>query len=237
MKLARCHSWKLTPQKAIILQRSLAALTPAGLHGICPLKMNDVKIVAGADVSYSKINNTCYAAVVLFSFPDLAVIEEKTSICKAVFPYIPGLLSFREAPPLVAAFSQLRQKPDVLVLDAQGMAHPRRFGLATHIGYLYDMPSIGCAKTLLTGAHKQPGVHVGNWTYLKSNDEIIGCALRSKTNCKPIYVSPGYLMDVDWALRFILRCLGRCRLPEITRRPHFLSNEIRLSHLSKTAAK
>ena len=233
MKLVRRHPWSLTPQKAINLQQRLAAHSSAGLRGVCPLNMNEVKIVAGADVSYSKTNNTCYAAVVLFSFPEFNIIEEKTSARKAVFPYIPGLLSFREAPPLVAAFSRLRQKPDLLVLDAQGMAHPRRFGLATHLGYLYDMPSIGCAKTRLTGAHEQPGARLGDWTYLTSKDEIIGCALRSKNGCKPIYISPGYLMDVDWALRFILRCLGRCRLPEITRRPHCFSNVLRMSHLSK----
>lgn len=237
MKLARRHSWSLTPQKAVNLQRRLAALVPSGVSGICPLKMDEVKLVAGADVSYSKTNNTCYAAVVLFSFPEFDVIEKKISIRKAVFPYIPGLLSFREAPPLIAAFSQLRQSPDLLVLDAQGMAHPRRFGLATHIGYLYDMPSIGCAKSLLTGSHDECGRQAGNWAYLKAKNEIIGCALRSKTDCNPIYISPGYLMDLDWALGFVTRCLGRFRLPEIARLPHCLSNETRLFHISQTAIK
>ena len=212
------------------LQERLRASLRTGEKNICPLSFDGVRIIAGADVSYSKKTNTCYAAVVLFRFPGLEMIEEKTAVRRAAYPYIPGLLSFREARPLIAAFARLRNEPDLLVFDAQGIAHPRRFGLASHLGFLYDKPSIGCAKSLLIGDFVPPGARAGNWSYLKIGKEIVGCVLRSRANCKPIYISPGHLMDVTWSRLFITNCLGRYRLPELTRRPHCLSNELRLNH-------
>ena len=233
MKLARRHSWNLSPRDAIRLQARLAGSLKTGVREVCPIKIERIRLIAGADVSYSKKTNTCYAAVTVFRFPDMAIVEERTSARRAVFPYIPGLLSFRESAPLIAAFSHLKCEPDLLVFDAQGIAHPRRFGLASHVGYLYNKPSIGCAKSRLIGDFVQPGLRAGDWSYLRIGEEIVGCVLRSKTNCKPIYISPGHLMDVEWARRFIAQCLGLYRLPEITRRPHCLSNELRLRHESR----
>jgi len=230
MKLARRHSWNLSPRNAIRLQARLAGSLMTGVRGVCPIKMEHVHLVAGADVSYSKKTNTCYAAVTVFHFPDMAIVEERTAARRAIFPYIPGLLSFRESAPLIAAFSRLKCEPDLLVFDAQAIAHPRRFGLAAHIGYIYDKPSIGCAKSRLIGDFVQPGARAGDWSYLKIGKEIVGCVLRSKTNCKPIYISPGHKMDVEWARKFITYCLGRYRIPELTRRPHILSNQLRLKH-------
>jgi len=198
----------------------------------CPVKLKNLRLVAGADVSYSKKTDTCYAAIVVFDVSSEEIIEKRTSVQKSKYPYIPGLLSFREAPPLIAAFSRLKNDPDLLVFDAQGIAHPRRFGLASHLGYLYDKPSIGCAKSLLIGEYNPPGTKRGDWSYIRHKEETIGMAFRSKSGCKPIYLSPGHLMDMEWIRGFFKRLKGKYRLPDITRLAHILSNAVRTEYES-----
>ncbi len=224
------HRWDLSPKEAIRLQDRLAKFLLNTRRDKCPLQLKDLEFVAGADVSYSKKTDTCYAAVVVFKFPSLEVVEERTAVRKSSYPYVPGLLTFREGPPLISAFSRLKNEPDLLVFDGQGIAHPRRLGLATHIGLIYGKPSIGCAKSVLTGEFTPPGPNVGDWSPLTDGEDVIGCVLRTKVNCKPLFISPGVLMDVEWARRFIIHCLGRYRLPEIVRQPHLLSNRVRLLH-------
>lgn len=222
------HSWDLSPREAIALQRELAGRL---ILRNAPRRAR-ARIVAGADVSYSRRTNICYAAVVAFSFPDFAMLEESTAVRPATFPYVPGLLTFREGPALVAAFERLRCKPDVLVFDGQGLAHPRGFGLACHMGVIFDTPSIGCAKSLLIGQHGPLAPEAGAAAPLlhPATGRRIGMTLRSRAGVKPIYISPGHRFSVAGALAFMRRCLGRYRLPEVTRRAHGLSNELRRVH-------
>ena len=230
MKLAFRHCWDLSPKRAMALQERLVRRLSVGRRGVCPFKIRDVETVAGADVSYSRNTNTCYAAVVVFRFPEMEILEQRTAVQEASYPYIPGLLTFREAPPVIRALSKVRTDPDLLVFDGQGMAHPRGIGLASHMGLIYDKPSIGLAKSILAGRHDPPGTEAGDASLLKYKDRPVGYVLRSKTNCKPVIVSPGHLMDLEWSRRFVIRCLGKYRIPEITRYPHLLSNRIRRGH-------
>jgi len=192
-------------------------------------RLAQVKTVAGLDVCYSKATDMCYAAVVVMRLRDLRVIEEATAAARSTFPYVPGLLSFREAPPLIAALRRLRCEPDVLLLDAQGRAHPRRFGLASHLGVLYDWPTVGCAKTRLCGAHNDPGPRRGDWAALldENTGETIGSVLRTRDAVNPVFVSVGHRVTDAFARRLVLAVTPRCRLPEPLRRAHILSNDLR----------
>jgi deoxyribonuclease V len=227
MKLVHRHPWNLNPKQAIALQAGLSKNLVYSIRGKCPVHLDELRIIAGADVSYSKKTDTCYAAIVMLDFSTGEIIEERTAVKKSAYPYIPGLLSFREAPPLIAAFSRLKHDPDLLIFDAQGIAHTRRFGLASHMGYIYEKPSIGCAKSLLVGEFNPPGEKAGDWSYIHHKGEIIGMAYRLKSGCKPVFLSPGHLMDMEWIRRFFARCGGEYRIPDIIRLPHILSNKIR----------
>lgn len=228
------HSWELTPREAIALQNDLAARL---ILRNAP-RARVPRLVAGADVSYSRRTNTCYAAVVTFSFPDFIVIEESTQVREATFPYVPGLLTFREGPALCAALENLCCEPDVLIFDGHGLAHPRGFGLACHMGLIFDTPSIGCAKSLLIGEHGPLSPDAGAASPLlhPKTRRRIGMALRSRGGVKPLYISPGHRFSIAGALAFMRRCLGRYRLPEVTRRPHILSNQMRVAHETAAAA-
>lgn len=227
MKPVRQHSWDLSPKEAIQLQKKLAKKYITDNQTPSPPDMNDLQYVCGADVSYSRKTDTCYAAVVVFHYPSMEIAETSTAVKKSTYPYVPGLLTFREAPPLIAAFARLRHEPDLLVFDGQGAAHPRRFGLAAHIGVIFNKPSIGCAKSVYIGEYREPGREAGRWTLLKHKGETIGCMLRSRDECKPLVISAGYNMTLSRARRFIKKILGRFRSPEIIRRAHILSNEVR----------
>lgn len=232
MKLKHRHSWTLTPKQAIKLQKDLTGEIEYGLKDVCPLNIKDVKYVAGADVSYSKKTDTCYGVVVLFSFPELQVIEEQITVKKSTYPYVPGLLTFREAGTLIESFARLETEPELLVFDGQGVAHPRRMGLAAHMGYLYEKPSIGCAKSRYIGEYKEPRQKAGSWRLVKDEGETIGIVLRSRDGCKPVFISAGHKMDLAWATKFIKRCLGDYRQPPITRIPHLVSNRVRKEYES-----
>jgi deoxyribonuclease V len=185
------------------------------------------RIVAGADIAYSKHTNTLLAAVILFRLPDLEVIETVVEVRESRFPYVPGLLSFREAPALLAAFRKLRHKPDAAIFDGQGQAHPRRLGLAAHLGLWLELPTIGCAKSRLCGEAADPGPGPGDSAPLLLNGELIGRVLRTKRNVKPLYVSAGHLSTLRDALRLVLSCCRGYRLPEPTRQAHILVTRLR----------
>jgi len=228
MRLAFRHRGRLTPRAAMRLQQRLRTRIVAGV----PPDLARLGAVAGLDVCYSAATDRCYAAVVVMAFPSLEVIEERTAAMRSPFPYVPGLLSFREAPPLIAALRRLRTLPGALLLDAQGRAHPRRMGLASHIGLIYDHPSVGCAKTRLCGAFDAPGPLRGDWSALRDDitggaGEIIGSVVRTRDWTAPVFVSVGHRCDDAFARALVLACAPRYRLPEPIRRAHQLSNAMR----------
>jgi len=216
MEIKELHRWDLDYAEARRLQERLATQVR-----LCPLP-KQVRLVAGADVAFSKKANRCFAGVVLLSFPELETIETCATAASSSFPYIPGLLSFREGEVLLKAFRRLRIRPDVVIFDGQGLAHPRRMGLASHLGLWLDIPSIGCAKSRLVGQHEMPGPQKGDYTPLRDGGEKIGEVLRTRSGVKPVFVSPGHRCDFDSARKLVLACCERYRLPEPTRLAHIL---------------
>jgi len=223
VKLAIFHPWDITPSEAKALQLQLAAqvitettFEPAG-----------VRTVAGIDVSIRE--GRAWAAVVVLSFPDLQPVDLALASAPADYPYIPGLLTFREGPSVLAAFEQLPTWPDLLIFDGQGIAHPRRIGLAAHLGVLLDRPSIGCAKSRLVGRYQEPGEAAGDWTPLFDAGEIIGAVVRTRARVKPVFVSIGHRIDLPTAVDLTLRCTRGFRLPETTRYAHKAAGGAELS--------
>lgn len=219
MKRAPRHPWNLTPAQAIDLQRRLAARVEAADR--LPAR---IATVAGVDVGYEDEQRTTRAAVAVLSFPDLAPLEQVIARRPTTFPYVPGLLSFRELPAVLDALSQLSAMPDIILCDGQGRAHPRRFGIACHLGVLLDLPTIGVAKTRLVGRHLEPGPERGDWTPLLDHGEEIGAVLRTRPGVKPLYISGGHRVCLRTAIELTLACLTRYRLPETTRAAHRLAS-------------
>ncbi len=219
MKRAPRHPWNLTPARAIDLQRRLAARVEATDR--LPAR---IATVAGVDVWYEDAQRTTRAAVAVLSFPDLAPLEQVIARRPTTFPYVPGLLSFRELPAVLDALSQLSVMPDIILCDGQGRAHPRRFGIACHLGVLLDLPTIGVAKTRLVGRHLEPGPERGDWTPLLDHGEEIGAVLRTRPGVKPLYISGGHRVCLRTAIELTLACLTRYRLPETTRAAHRLAS-------------
>lgn len=178
------------------------------------------RLVAGVDISARDARGMVKGAVVILSYPELTLVETSVVECKVDFPYVPGLLSFREAPAAVAAFEKLTLNPDLTLVDAQGIAHPRRFGFASHLGLLLDTPTIGCAKSILCGRHGPLGLESGSYAELIDNDEVVGAALRTKERTAPIYVSIGHKVALDSAIKYVMVCCRGYRLPEPTRLAH-----------------
>ena len=207
---ARRHRWDVSPDEAVAIQRRLRDELARGE----PITLDEIHTVAGVDASYREIGR---AAIAVFSFPDLALLEEVTATKEAPFPYIPGLLAFREGPVALAAYERLTIQPDLLIFDAHGYAHPRRMGLASHLGVYLDRPSIGCAKSRLTGKYEEPGPEPGAWSSLMSGREEIGRVVRTKARVKPVFVSVGYRITLPLAVEVILQCVRGYRLPEPTR--------------------
>ncbi|HOW69029.1 MAG TPA: deoxyribonuclease V [Phycisphaerae bacterium] len=210
------HRWSMTPKAAVRLQQRLAQRVR-----IEPL-LADVRIVAGVDVAFSPDGRHALAGVVLYDLRASCVTETQLAWRPTRFPYVPGLLSFREAPAALAAIRKLRQEPDVFLLDAQGMAHPRRLGLASHLGLLLDRPTIGCAKSRLCGQHDDPPAAAGRSAHLLDDHEVIGAVLRTRPHVKPLYVSAGHRVTLDDAIHVVMACVTRFRLPEPTRHAHML---------------
>lgn len=211
MQIKKLHEWKLSPRQGRTLQEQLA-----GQVKRMPLAKN-IGRVAGADVAFSREHERFFATVIVLTFPGLEMIEEVSAWVRPTFPYVPGLLSFREGPVLVEAFLKVKSKPDVVMFDGQGIAHPRRLGLAAHMGLWLGIPTVGCAKSRLVGEHRQPGKKKGQSVQLLDAGEKIGEVLRTRDGVKPVYVSPGHLADFKTSTRLVLRCCTRYRLPEPTR--------------------
>lgn len=189
-----------------------------------------ISIIGGADISTNKHEETQYAGIVLFSYPELKIISQTSAVWRTSFPYIPGLLAFREVPALLEAWNKLEIKPDLMILDGQGIAHEQRMGLATHFGLLTDVPSIGSAKNRLNGKYDEPANEHFAQSYLYDQNDVIGVALRSKKNCKPIFVSPGHKVDMQQSIDIIKHCIRGYRIPEPTRHAHNFVNQVRLAH-------
>ncbi len=206
------HPWDVSPAEAREIQRKMRERVL-----VQPLDRQP-KIVAGVDVSVK--DGQARAAVVLLSYPDLIPFRAVTAEMPVSFPYVPGLLAFREGPVALAALEQLSDRLDVLIFDAQGLAHPRRMGLATHLGVLLDRPAVGCAKSRLCGEYDEPGEQKGSWTPLVDGDEVIGAAVRTRDGVKPVFVSIGHRVDLETAVSLVLSCAPRYRLPETTRWAH-----------------
>ncbi len=218
MQITQMHSWEVSATEAFAIQQRLRGLVSLEDAPILDTP-GGVRLVAGVDISTKLVAR---AAVVLLSFPALEVVEVATAERPLSFPYVPGLLSFREAPAILAAFEQLSQTPDLVVFDGQGIAHPRRFGIASHIGVILDLPSFGCAKSLLRG--KPEGILApqrGAIVPLIDKGEQVGAAVRTRDAVNPVYISPGTDISIDTAVRFTLACSrGKYRLPEPTRLAH-----------------
>jgi deoxyribonuclease V len=205
------HRWAVTPRQASAIQRRLAARVrqmPLGGRPRC---------VAGLDAAFSRDDRRCLAAVVLWDMREEAVIEQHVAVRPLRFPYVPGLLSFREGPAVLAALRKLHAQPDVLIYDGHGLAHPRRFGIACHVGVILERPTIGCAKSRLIGTHRDPGVRRGAAAPLVDGDEVIGSVLRTQDGINPVFVSVGHRIELRAAQRIVLACAIRHRLPEPTR--------------------
>lgn len=220
------HRWDLTPQEAVALQKELAARVER-TNGFDP---GALRTIAGIDASYRDDPQTgtgiSRAAVVVLSYPDLQVVEQVVATSPVVFPYVPGLLSFREAPGVLAALDQLKSRPDLLMLDGQGIAHPRRFGIACHVGLLTDTPSLGVAKSVLTGHYENLGDAPGDRAPLIARGEVLGTALRSKVRTNALIISIGHKIDLPTAVQVVESCLRGYRLPEPTRQAHNLAGAV-----------
>jgi len=212
------HRWDLTPKEAMALQAELAGRV------IREDDLREVRRVAGVDVGFEDDGRVTRAAVAVLDFPGFALAERVVVRQPTRFPYIPGLLSFREAPAVLAAFEKLRAAPDLLLYDGQGIAHPRRFGIASHVGVALDTPTIGVAKTRLIGEHRRLAERKGAWVPLVDRGETIGAVLRTRAGVTPVYVSIGHRVSLESAVRWVIACTTRYRLPETTRWAHHLAS-------------
>ena len=212
MQYRQLHPWDVTPEEARGIQNKLRELV------IRTDEFGDVRTVAGVDLGFKK--NLARASVVVLNFPTLELIDGVSVESTIKFPYIPGLLSFRETPPLLKAFDRLKTEPDLIIADGQGLAHPRRMGIACHLGLILGKPTIGCAKSRLWGKHKEPNREKGSYEYLCDKDEIIGAAVRTRRDTSIVYVSIGHRISLGSAIRLTLRCCKTFRLPETTRYAH-----------------
>lgn len=217
MTTKRLHDWDVTPKQAIDLQKQLAG------DVVHEDRFDLLRWVAGVDVAYGRRGGPARAGVVLFDLAELRVVEHASAVLPATFPYVPGLLTFREAPAAVAALDRLQHRPDLLLCDGQGVAHPRRIGFASHLGLFLDRPAIGVGKSRLIGQHSEPGQNRGDWTPLADKGDVIGAVLRSRRGCKPIYISIGHRVSLTTAVEIVLRCLRGYRLPEPIRAADRLS--------------
>jgi deoxyribonuclease V len=213
------HSWQLNVAEAKALQRELAQQV------IVEDQFAQVRRVAGVDMAINEGNHMARAAVVLLSYPTMEILEKHVHEEPLRMDYIPGLLSFRELPSLLGALAQLKEQPDLVMADGQGIAHPRRLGIASHLGLWIDIPTIGCAKSLLVGKFEPVGEAVGDWSPLIDHGEVIGAVLRTRTKVKPMFISPGHKISLASSIKFVLACGRGYRLPETTRQADKLSKD------------
>ena len=222
MNARQLHTWNVTPAEAVRLQEKLRILVR--VRDDSP---RDFRTVAAMDVSYDRRSPWIYAAVVVLRVPTFEVTDQAVVRSRAAFPYVPGLLSFREAPAGLRAWEQLRARPDCLLCDGHGYAHPRRFGLACHVGLLVDLPTIGCAKSVLVGEYREPGRRRGSLSDLVHDGEVVGAAVRTREATSPVFVSVGHRIGLAAAVATVLSCALRYRIPEPIRQAHALVNRMR----------
>jgi deoxyribonuclease V len=214
MRIVHRHGWQVSPARAREIQSALAGeISRTG-------NVADPRLIAGVDISVNRWARTGTGAVVVLSYPALDVVDSRTATDRIDFPYVPGLLSFREAPLMLAACEQLTVIPDLFMVDGQGLAHPRRMGLASHMGLILDIPTIGCAKSRLCGSHEEPDNQAGSYANLLDDGEVTGAVLRTRTGIRPLYVSIGHKIDLPAAVHWVLACCRGYRLPEPTRLAH-----------------
>ncbi|MDB5259185.1 MAG: deoxyribonuclease [Candidatus Taylorbacteria bacterium] len=244
------HAWNVTPGEAIMIQKTLRdSIDTRPLDRTVAGGTKGIRYIAGADISCNRFSPIAYAGIVVLSYPDMQVVDSACVKDDMPFPYIPGLLSFREIPALLNAWKKLKIVPDVIMVDGHGIAHPRRLGIAAHFGLMIGKPTLGCAKNMLYGAYDEPLPEAGSFSYIRDMKaekrsgrqsekfgeepagEVIGTALRTKRAVKPVFVSPGNLMSVDDALRIAVETTRLHRLPEPTRQAHLLVNEFRLGRI------
>lgn len=221
---APTHAWNVTPSEAVALQKELATQVR------CVDDFGPVRTIAGVDVSMNRFEAVGYAAIVVLSVPDLAILEVAEAAMELPMPYIPGLLSFREIPLLLAAWERLEHEPDLLMVDGQGIAHPRGLGIAAHLGLVLDKPAIGCAKSILVGKHEPLAPERGATSPLVYRGRHVGMAVRTKNKVNPLFVSCGHRVSPETAVRWVLECGRGYRLPEPTRQAHLASNVVRRKH-------
>lgn len=221
MQLQYEHAWDVTPQQAKEIQLQLRDKV------IITDQYQDINYVAGVDVGFEEKNTFTRAAIAILTFPGLELYEYSIARLPTQFPYIPGYLSFREIPAVLEALDKIKQLPDIFLCDGQGIAHPRRFGIACHLGVLTGLPAIGVAKSRLLGSHSIVPVEKGQSVDLVDKDEIIGAVLRTRTNVKPLFISPGHKITLESSVRMVMQCITKYRLPETTRWAHRLASNTR----------
>jgi len=219
------HSWNLSSQEAIELQQELRSKVK-----IEPMS-KPLQYIAGADISFNKGEDTVYVGMVVLKYPEMIEVERALLVDQAIFPYIPGLLSFRETPLLMKVWDKLTIKPDLIVTDGHGLAHMRRFGVACHFGLLTNTAAIGCAKKILVGKHEVLGEEKGSVAYIEDKGEIVGAVLRTRTNVKPVYISAGHKINLEEAIEVMKTCAVDYRIPEPTRQAHLIVNELRRENM------
>ncbi len=232
MNVRFLHKWDVSASEAASIQKKLAADATDESPG-----WFEPKIIAAADVSCERFSKRMCAAVVAVSFPELEIIETATAVFDTGFPYVPGLLSFREAPAALMAFEKLALTPDAVMIDGHGKAHPREFGLACHIGLALDLPTFGVAKSLLAGEYSEIGNERGDTSDIIYKEKQVGAALRTKTGVKPVFVSVGHRIDIETALRITLNCARGTRLPSPARMAHAAANNLRKETTADAANK
>lgn len=220
-KWPQTHSWNVTAKEAVEIQKKLRQQVNIIDNFLPPER------VAGVDVGFIDNGKKTRAAVAVLSFPALEVLECQTVVTETVFPYVPGLLSFREVPAILTALSRLQVLPDMILCDGQGYAHPRRLGIACHLGIITDIPTIGVAKTRLIGSHGVVPEEKGGWVELIDKDEIIGAVLRTREKVKPLYISPGHRVSLETAIHYVMACVTKYKLPETTRWAHRLASDVK----------
>ncbi len=232
MIVKELHPWQLSIKEAMALQSGLApqvSTSPCEEH---------FRYIAGVDVRAPVVaKGEGAAAVVVLTYPELEIIEASVEYGQIEFPYVPGLLSFREMPLIIRAFKKLVTVPDLIIVDGQGMAHPRRFGIASHLGLILDIPTIGCAKSRLIGSYDEPGNETGDYSYIRDEDEITGAVVRTRKDVKPVYVSIGHKISLEQSIRWTLKCSRDYRLPEPTRMAHTQANQNRTRQLIQAGRK
>ncbi len=222
------HEWNVTVTEATSIQKALRDNI-----SLVPLPA-EPRTIAGADISFGRFSNVFYAGMIVLSYPAMEIIEYAVDKRIVDFPYVPGYLSFREVPVLVECYKKLKRKPDLIMMDGNGIAHPRRLGVATHLSLMLDVPVIGCAKSRLYGEGGDPAAQPGSTSLIhdpKQPEDILGAYVRTKARCKPIIVSPGNLITMDESIQYALACVRGYRIPEPTRRAHELVNQFRRGEL------